>query len=516
MSYGVEDDRVLCIFASTLEGAPPQNGSINISRKFQSRSGENGREVHDRGYTTYLHIRKYVRKFRRVLRFRYVKKITSFRETGGDPIYSNGAGKLWIEFPHKPVQFIEDRNRDLPNFGSPKPKQVVGFTKKRRIPIYSWVKIPYTVKEPYQVLKTKLKKIHVPPSTYPDQTPHQFNFVRAERSGLDSSVEVTYVYKYPPPPGSDPYPVGKTVIVGKIAGLHAGGDLGYTPFGTNEDFLIETSADLEPLRTQSLYKMASAARDGIANFSNIVAEREGLKRTIQQWAIGSLSTLLKGKKAIAKALLENSTDHRKIAQGYLSFIYGLKPALQDFSNAIRELSEQGRTWRKYKGTARRKWEKSYSFQNGPSKITISRTFDLIVKNQVMVTGTDDHPVISNHSSINWLEAGWEITPWSFVADWFIPIGNFLASQDLFSGVTVKSWHETVVYREQYTIIVEHSGSYGDYIYSGGTQVFQGKYLNVYRTIRSGTPVLPFPQFKSPLSRIHGLNALFLLISLLKR
>jgi len=371
--------------------------------------------------------------------------------------------------------------------------------------------IPYTKKFPKRVLYKVSKVVKLPAVVYPDQQPHQLNFTSYYHEGLDQNASVSYTYDLHV--GPDPNPVGRTEIVGRMAGQHSCPEDVY--FGTNESFSDQSSLYLEELRQRSLYNMASNARDGIANISNIVAEREGLKRTIAEWALSTLTTLVKGKKAIAEALVDKFSDPKKISQLYLSYIYGLKPTIDDFSSIMKELSQEAKTWRKYKGTATKRWESYNSYRVGPSTITVSRKYRLSVKNQVLITGSDSHPSISNHLNINWLEAGWEVLPFSFVADWFVPISAYLDSLDLFDDVHVVAWHETQFYTEEYTIRVDHSGRYANFTFVGPVQDFSGKLVHVDRFVRDGQPTLPPPQFKSPISWTHIVNSIMLLISNLK-
>jgi hypothetical protein len=520
--YGNLSEETSSFYASNYSGMVT-NGSYNWTTKSLSRFGGNGRSSLSPGVQR-MSIPVYKTKWVRVIINRPKRVVVALREGGGRPKYK--VVNVPLRNKSYPPPSVEDtpgltehefrlllnKRKDLPNFNSGKSRPVFflnGYTKKWQKKVYKTVMTPYTKKIPKRVLVSVKKVIKMPTATYPDQQPHQLNFQSVVREGLDSSASVTFSYTNPPDPNNNP--VGHTEIIGRVAGQHANN----VYFGTNEDFSDQSSLYYDELRRRSLYNMASNARDGIANISNIVAEREGLKRTISEWCISTLSTLVKGKQAVAKALVDKLSDPKKISQLYLGFIYGVKPAIQDFASLMRELGQEAKTWRKYKGTATKRWEQSYSFKQGPSTITILRKYRLSVKNQVLITGTDSHPSISNHMSINWLEAGWEALPFSFVADWFAPIGAYLASQDLFSDVQVKAWHETTFYTEEYEISINHSGQYAGFTFNGPVQTFSGRKVVVNRFVRDGQPSLPSPQFKSPISRTHIVNSIFLLIANLK-
>lgn len=523
--YGTISEIVPSFYASNYSGNIT-NGSYNWTKQRISRSGGNGRSSLSAGVQR-MSIPVYRTKWARVIINRPKRVVVALREGGGRPIYHvrnipsrKGRASGFIDksgtpgITDKQLSDLLRKRKDLPNFNSGNSNAVLfisGYTRKWQKKVYKTILTPYTKKVPIRVLSSVKKVIKLPTTTYPDQQPHQLSFESIQHEGLDQNASIVFHYIYPSP--GIPNPVGSTEIIGRLAGQHAGGD--YVYFGTNEDFNDQSTLYYDELHRRSLYNMASNARNGIANISNIVAEREGLKRTISEWCISTLSTLVKGKKAVAEALVNKLSDPKKISQLYLSFIYGLKPTIQDFASIMSELSQESKTWRKYKGTATKRWEQVYSFKQGPSTMTFIRKYRLSVKNQVLITGSDSHPSISNHMSINWLEAGWEALPFSFVADWFAPIGAYLASQDLFDDVHVVAWHETTFYTEEYELTIDHSGVYADFSYSGPVQKFSGKRVVVNRVVKDGQPALPSPQFKSPISRTHIINSIMLLIANLK-
>lgn len=526
MGYGVTSSSTTVAYASVKPGDTPRSGSTSVVNRYQSRSGSNGRSTIGVGVKrVYTMILKHYKE-------KYVvnvwKKIpVDQRLTGGDPLWGvkyirnpsvkkkNGPRPKedrthsdaavidkWIEEKKKTLNFSLDEYYPI--------RYQKGFTRKRKRIIYKMVLSQFVRYKKKSRLIRVPKLIKIPPVTYPDLRPHPLIYTYKRIEGLDQSAQISYSHIANP----TLHPPGNTITIGMVRGVHAGvlGD-----FGENPDQIFQDQSALyyNELHKQSLYRLADNARDGIANISNMIAEREGLKRTMYQWAIGSLSTLVEGKRAIVRAIGDTLSDPRKIASAYLSYIYGLKPAINDFSNLLREFTDDSKTWRKYRGVAKKSWDTSTSYRRGPSKIEVTRVYDLTVKNQVIVLGDIAHPSLSSHSSINLLEAGWETIPFSFVADWFIPIGSFLASQDLFSGVTYHSSYETRFYRERVTVRITHSGVYDGYKFSGPTQVFTAEYVSCIRTL-TAAPSLPFPDVKNPFSKGHALNSLFLLISNLKR
>jgi hypothetical protein len=107
---------------------------------------------------------------------------------------------------------------------------------------------------------------------------------------------------------------------------------------------------------------------------------------------------------------------------------------------------------------------------------------------------------------------WELLPWSFVADWFIPIGNYLGSFDATNGLTFQKGTRTV--------FIKQSGDNDTWAMQGqptsAATVFNGfqrsekEYVKVTRESLTGFPSAKFPGFKNPLSFEHAANAIALL------
>lgn len=123
---------------------------------------------------------------------------------------------------------------------------------------------------------------------------------------------------------------------------------------------------------------------------------------------------------------------------------------------------------------------------------------------------------------------WELTPWSFVADWFIPIGQYLDARGLGSiyvGTWVESYKKVGV--ASGPVITTTSGFWSQ---SSGPQyvkrelgtmekgpseggVGMCKYVSYSRTVNTSGPSVPLPTFK-PLAKVaswqHCANAVALL------
>ena len=101
---------------------------------------------------------------------------------------------------------------------------------------------------------------------------------------------------------------------------------------------------------------------------------------------------------------------------------------------------------------------------------------------------------------------WELTPYSFLVDWFLPIGKFLDNLDAGLGYTFISGCVSTRVSSHSTTTISSSSTHS---VSGCTSVSR-EYTSKSREVLTGIPTPGFPVFKNPVSTKHFLNALALL------
>jgi hypothetical protein len=112
--------------------------------------------------------------------------------------------------------------------------------------------------------------------------------------------------------------------------------------------------------------------------------------------------------------------------------------------------------------------------------------------------------------INPVEIVWELLPYSFVVDWFLPVGNWLSSLTAdagftFQGGSLSKMTEVKASGTKDVIWLTHPTAKA----SGSVPVVGGKAFNFARSCYSSSPV-PGLYFKNPLSATHIANAMALL------
>jgi hypothetical protein len=109
---------------------------------------------------------------------------------------------------------------------------------------------------------------------------------------------------------------------------------------------------------------------------------------------------------------------------------------------------------------------------------------------------------------------WEIVPWSFVVDWFLPVGNYLEQLSAAHGWNF-AWGCKSVLRQSGTSAQydrHFSGSFGGgntWTYHRQMQGFCDR-VEFSRSTLTGFPSVSLPRFKNPLSLRHIENGLALL------
>lgn len=110
----------------------------------------------------------------------------------------------------------------------------------------------------------------------------------------------------------------------------------------------------------------------------------------------------------------------------------------------------------------------------------------------------------------WLIA-WELMPWSFVIDWFLPVGKWLEYQETLRGVQIRDPSITRTRVITYTVKSECKPSR---IYSVKNIVGWGITKDKRRTLAA--PTVPLPRVRNPLSITHVLEATALVRQQLSR
>lgn len=127
-----------------------------------------------------------------------------------------------------------------------------------------------------------------------------------------------------------------------------------------------------------------------------------------------------------KGSFEEGRIFTKGGDNYLEWTFGIMPTVRSITDSVNYLQTTNRVNRYYSG-ASRKW--SEQIDNGSIIKNIGFS-DYTLEVYTGATVNVENPNLALADSFGFLDPvrlGWELVPFSFVADWFIPIGDFLGS-----------------------------------------------------------------------------------------
>ena len=199
------------------------------------------------------------------------------------------------------------------------------------------------------------------------------------------------------------------------------------------------------------------------------------------------------------------TPDNKVAKNWLELQYGWLPLLKDAREAATYIKTRSSVIKL--GSHRTKKKLVEAATSGPSasyKICESETRHQLILRSYMFVNEFDGLGFTDPASVLW-----ELMPYSFVIDWFLPIGNFLEAANA-SRVTTGVMVETT----SHLIRASHLQSSTFYEITGG-EAASYKSIFMHRAIGSmPTPSLPtFNPINRAASLGHTMNGIALLNNL---
>lgn len=295
-----------------------------------------------------------------------------------------------------------------------------------------------------------------------------------------------------------------------------------------EDY--DVAANFPDLQNLALIRALLNLKAQDVNYAQSFAERGQTARLVASSATKfarGLSQLRKGNiEGFAESLGFAYSKKRKfkgIQEAWLETQYGWKPLLSDVHGIAKDLFEKDKASpNRYRVTVRGSANDASIKQlvNQVHSIGGDMRYDAT---QTLNRGSrcrldyyQSNPMLGTLSSMgltNPAELAWELLPWSFVADWFLPIGNYLSSWDAdlgysFCGGSVTDRYEWRVQNHRvYRAAVSCALNGVSYWESTGHDLYRKK---VERRVYSSSPMPRFPGFKNPFSLVHAANAIALL------
>lgn len=301
-----------------------------------------------------------------------------------------------------------------------------------------------------------------------------------------------------------------------------------SPFGV--DFKDVSDLQYSNLRNKVQQQVLQNLKGSDINLAQVVAERNQTARTIAE-AIRRISkarnALNKGKfmeaaqalgLTLTKSLSRKERAWRQsmsLSRGWLELQYGWRPLVNDIYGAAAEMrkshNKTGYMVFHSRGSLSSSWQTQW--ESGPKRIVEDTSVSATVKVTLKVRRVN--PLLGSLSSLgltNPATIAWELTPYSFVVDWALPLGSFIAQLDASLGYTFVDSCVTTYKKQTYdasAFSIKPTPPGYDIVDIDLRQ--HAERLDVTRFPYSGfADLLSLPYFKDPMSATHVANALALL------
>lgn len=267
---------------------------------------------------------------------------------------------------------------------------------------------------------------------------------------------------------------------------------------------------ISAMNAQAITKALNRLGDEKTNVSLSLAEARKSYDLMVSGSIRLIRALLAVKHGnlslMARYLGLNSPG--SLIRNYLEYTYGWKPLMSDIYGSytlLKQALEGGPPVVKGRATIR-------EFGSYTDVGSYTKRVKCQASVTVCVSGTisDQYKRFAVQAGIgNPAELAWELIPWSFVVDWFLPVGDLIRAMQARTGLTfVSGWNLGRVESETEIVIPPRSGWTVIKPASISTRGF-----SMNRSNYSDFPT-PIPYIKSPFQSRNAWNALALAANLL--
>lgn len=290
---------------------------------------------------------------------------------------------------------------------------------------------------------------------------------------------------------------------------------------------------------QSISKVLSDAKDMKINLAQAFAERQQTANLVATTAARFANAMRNLKKGDLGAAAENlgvkvsknarrrhnrgfrNNQSQAVASGWLELQYGWKPLMNDVFGAAEAIANANHRPPRFRASATASRTVVEVYETGGK---VANT--LPVTNTVTSQYDVKHVVyFEPHASMlsvpvalgltNPLLVAWELVPYSFVVDWFFPLGNWISNLDATFGLTFVGGSRTEFERSKHTALANGSIK-RSYDTMTGSAYGEINTVVCTRSALTTWPLLQPPAFKNPVSTGHALNALALLTQLFRK
>lgn len=280
-----------------------------------------------------------------------------------------------------------------------------------------------------------------------------------------------------------------------LSGLDSTETTGPQPYAFNHTYKVPVGfASMADLENQCLSKVNEAVRGGV-DLAVTLAEAGqtvGLRRQLTKL----VGRVLDFKRTYGKRVFTNVPDLS--SEAWLTWQYGIRPIISDIYTAADNVKRSGQTLMRIKKRSKQlnvlQVANTVDFGTGPVPV-VGTEWSSCRCEIVYVLAINDTVLqrVGDWTSLNPVSIAWELTPYSFVADWVFDVGSYLRNME--SAFLYKDnfviGYKTLTYKAGVTLTVTADKKYGanrlaEYrLY--GVKLDSGKKRSVLTNV-----VLPYP------------------------
>lgn len=219
------------------------------------------------------------------------------------------------------------------------------------------------------------------------------------------------------------------------------------------------------------------------------------------------------------------SQSQAIANGWLELQYGWKPLLSDIYGAAEAIANARYAPPKVRAATKVSREfneviTTLSSANAPGSQVMSSTLRWKSKYDVNYVAIfePENDVLKAGTALgltNPLLIAWELMPYSFVVDWFFPVGNWISALDATQGLRFVKGSKTTYLKVNLVKQFYGTAKRATDTQSGEVEG-KAEWIRVDRAVLTTWPMLRAPSFKNPVSLLHTANALALLTQLFRK
>lgn len=250
--------------------------------------------------------------------------------------------------------------------------------------------------------------------------------------------------------------------------------------------------------------------------------RGNIPAAVSQLRAGRLDPRWQGGKGFPSA-------KKTVANNWLQLQYGWKPLLSDIEGSLKTIGtvfDPNSFVQRARGSARQTRVVEVALPDTTSYTGVNSgktifTFQTTCKYNVRFRMDNPISAFLGQTGIsNPINLGWELIPFSFVFDWFLPIGNYLESLSAWKGYTFLGGSKVLFTRKKTDSTVAYSGGHpadpaNVNVLNYGSYHQEDVYFS--RAVLSDFPSPSFPSPKWPITGVNrAANAIALLMNIRTR